>query len=352
MNSFRPGSLRRRTSTSLCVLVALAVAFMGTAPAAGADVLPVVGETPITLISATVSAAEVLAGIVSIPAGELATLALAVAPRQDLPHQLRAAAGSEEYVVFVDYYFDDAATAMYAVGTAVNRTTLSATELVISTLTRSDDGTLSATAVSDNRETEVSSTAAFGPECTACSAGGIVAGAAFGATVCVGLGPVGSLVCGIGGGLFGAGATIICQDAAGCNNPARPEMSYQYQRCGYTSCFVQVQIQNSGRQLISLGYQVYWTYPGFTCATRGTSSCVVTAGENATFPLIPAVDLGRGGQVYAYEFFSATPGWTRCAATVMVSITAQWSDYSFRSTGYVNGPKLFATDCPGYRSTI
>jgi hypothetical protein len=154
------------------------------------------------------------------------------------------------------------------------------------------------------------------------------------------------LVVSIGGG-------HICQ-AQNCQ-PSTPTDGFfaRDPNCNYNSCSFNTAVQNGvGTQLLSLGSDIVWTYPGFSDATLdsgGTASEV----DDYVFAALNPTENVQGEQVYAWTHVSSEPNWAVCSATIEWSVTARWSDNVLYTTGF-NGPepKPLMTNCRGYAFNI
>jgi hypothetical protein len=286
----------------------------------------------------------IAAAQVTVPADELDRLAGSVPVDSDMPVVARVAIGtaSDLFLVMVYSAGDTTREKLYD----VVRATGLATELANGTATLTS-GTIVGDGVSAATGwTTQSHLASAAYPCTGCVLAGTAAGVVAGAVVCTAGGFLTLLVCGAAAVVVGAATQQVCQTLACAGSPP-PGMHFVAGSCSYYYCDTRIDVENAGRQVISIGSTVYWYYAQNTCATVN-GGCYPEWGESGNYPISAAIDLGNGTQQYALRFTSGVPDWTTCAVREQISTTVQWSDYDFRTTGFIQGGKPANVTCPGF----
>ncbi|MDQ1746622.1 MAG: hypothetical protein QOD07_885 [Frankiaceae bacterium] len=152
------------------------------------------------------------------------------------------------------------------------------------------------------------------------------------------------LVVSIGGG-------HICQ-AQNCKPSVPTDGFYAHMRnCNFNTCSFDTAVQNGvGTQLLSLGSDIVWDYPGFSSATLDSGGTASEVDDFVNVILNPVANEG-GAQIYAWNHVSSEPNWATCSATIEWSVSARWSDNVLYTTGF-QGPlgKPFMANCKNYKA--
>ena len=308
-----------------------------------------------SLMSPYISAADlatVTGSEASIGAADLSVLLASIPTVDSAPLAARVAFPTASEVYVSDLY----ETAAYAVSGlwALPRTGGAPYEISSGRAALQSDGSIAATGQSANITTEaVKLQPQSVANCTGCVLGGIAAGAAIGAADCspADFIPVAGWIidggCGIAGGIGGAAVGKACEASACSGSDSTPgTISMLAENCSFNSCDIRVQVNNHNRQLISLGSTVYWFYAPGAYATLDSGGSASEEGNGTYWSLGPIADAGGGGQIYDHTHYADEPVWTECTYEQQTSVTAQWSDYSFKSTK-TGGGKPAMAQCPG-----
>lgn len=106
------------------------------------------------------------------------------------------------------------------------------------------------------------------------------------------------------------------------------------------------------QSLRSLADDVIWIYPpGFDAPLDNGSGYATEYTDSAYASLTPVLITEDNTPEYQWTQYASNPQWAACTTSVDVAITAVWSDYSFKSTGYYPEGKIFTTGCPGMQAT-
>jgi hypothetical protein len=157
--------------------------------------------------------------------------------------------------------------------------------------------------------------------------------------------------CGLATYAAGNGNAGICS-AENCNNPSLPGMIPTGYGCQYAECTIDALVYNGtgGRSLISLSDTIIWDYPDGVYAYR-SGCCYASEWEDywsTSAPWNYYTGPFNNSSGYQWGHYASDVAWTNCTTSVKISVSAQWSDYSFISTGFQSTDKLATTSCPGY----
>jgi hypothetical protein len=258
------------------------------------------------------------------------------------PDQLFRAATLVNHVWYVvdkgvDSTSCELTTRFYTVATTtgVETTQLEATQTAAA-------GQLETAVTAPSGRTVSSSTELAAGPCQACDAGGTVSRAAFpflcgpAAPACV-VGMVFDELNGTGCG------------AVNCADESAPGMLAASPVCGLSDCHMEVMVYaGPGRATRSVCDSIQWIYPPGTAALHN-GSLATQVGDDACSPGRTNVFVGNNEE-YQYTHYASDPQWTACASHLTVSITVQFTDFNFITTGWQAVPKQSVeSTCPGWR---
>ncbi|MDQ1745849.1 MAG: hypothetical protein QOD07_112 [Frankiaceae bacterium] len=189
-------------------------------------------------------------------------------------------------------------------------------------------------------------------DCTGCSvtSAGSAAGVGLGCLIAgVTGGPAGLICLGIAF-TMDVGVSRVC-NAQGCPwTQGYPGVGLISLVCNGNECQVDAEVQNPpGTWLTSLGSDILWIYFPGTSAKLAGGGYASEIDDSAY-----AFRGGAGGSAgtlneWKWTHLSSERQWAPCSGYVEISITAQYSDTSFYSTGFSPPqPKTYSTSCPGY----